>query len=493
MGKNHIDGSKWSKWDLHVHTPASLQQSYGGDTKEAWDKFISDIRALPEEFKVIGVSDYFFIDGYKKLRQAKRDGKLPNIDLILPIIELRLRQFAGAAGDLGNSIITGLPEDKKAGKSPLEEAFRNICIPLDSVKEILNRNYFAGKHITTIGKAEWASMRWDQAAAEKKSLINGAHMVFTAAPTIEAFKASFKKLQEEKVNSKLFDCSDAHHFSDSSESNRLGQCYTWIKADPTFDGLAHALIEYDDSVFVGDCPPKLEHTRRNPTKFIKSVKLSKKPDSPLKEHWFDQEIPFNTDLIAIVGRKGSGKSALADIIGLVGNSKRQKSFSFLRGDKFCSPKGGNRADHFEAQLKWYDNTVSPQTALSGKVDENTVETVKYIPQQLLEEVCTELGKTEESQFEGELKAVIFSHVSDAEKQGFASLDELVSKKAAPIKESMGILVGQLHAINQEIVDLEAKSAPGYRQKLEGELAQKRQRTLRELRRTWRESKKIPDF
>jgi len=32
-------GSEWRKWDLHVHTPSSLIQHYGGDTDEVWEKF----------------------------------------------------------------------------------------------------------------------------------------------------------------------------------------------------------------------------------------------------------------------------------------------------------------------------------------------------------------------------------------------------------------------------------------------------------------------
>ena len=33
-------GSEWRRWDLHVHTPKSIIQGYGGDNKTAWDAFI---------------------------------------------------------------------------------------------------------------------------------------------------------------------------------------------------------------------------------------------------------------------------------------------------------------------------------------------------------------------------------------------------------------------------------------------------------------------
>ena len=78
-------GSAWGKWDLHVHTPDSLIHSYGG--ADAWDKFIDALSKLPPEFKVLGINDYIFLDGYKKVVAAKEAWKLPNIDLLLPIIE----------------------------------------------------------------------------------------------------------------------------------------------------------------------------------------------------------------------------------------------------------------------------------------------------------------------------------------------------------------------------------------------------------------------
>jgi hypothetical protein len=60
------------KWDLHVHTPFSLIQHFtGSDIDNKWDVFISDLESLPEEFQVIGINDYLFIEGYKKVLEYK--------------------------------------------------------------------------------------------------------------------------------------------------------------------------------------------------------------------------------------------------------------------------------------------------------------------------------------------------------------------------------------------------------------------------------------
>ena len=54
--------------------------------------------------------------------------------------------------------------------------------------------------------------------------------------------------------------------------------------------------------------------------------------------WFDIELELNSELVAIIGNKGSGKSALADILGLLGNTPYYDFFSFLSEEKFRDPK-----------------------------------------------------------------------------------------------------------------------------------------------------------
>lgn len=98
MSNENPAGSTWKKWDLHIHihSPSSIVQNYGGNSDAAWEAFLADLERLPPEFKVIGINDYIFIEGYERVRKAKREqGRLKNIDLILPVVELRLDKFAG--------------------------------------------------------------------------------------------------------------------------------------------------------------------------------------------------------------------------------------------------------------------------------------------------------------------------------------------------------------------------------------------------------------
>ena len=37
---NDTRGSLWRKWDLHVHTPSSIINDYGGDNENTWEQFL---------------------------------------------------------------------------------------------------------------------------------------------------------------------------------------------------------------------------------------------------------------------------------------------------------------------------------------------------------------------------------------------------------------------------------------------------------------------
>jgi hypothetical protein len=90
----------------------------------------------------------------------------------------------------------------------------------------------------------------------------------------------------------------------------------------------------------------------------------------------------------------------------------------------------------------------------------------------LEKICTQLGRIEESDFDRELKKVIFSHVDPAQRLGKVSLDELVTYKTAEANARIQILKRELSRINEEVVTLEEQSQPEYRQRIDNLLVVK---------------------
>lgn len=78
-------GSEWRKWDLHVHTPFSIYQRFGNNDNATWEAYIKDLEKLPEDFAVIGVNDYLFLDGYAKLKtEQAENSRLSNLVTIQP-------------------------------------------------------------------------------------------------------------------------------------------------------------------------------------------------------------------------------------------------------------------------------------------------------------------------------------------------------------------------------------------------------------------------
>ncbi len=531
---NDPAGSTWKKWDLHVHTPSSVVHNYPGTEDEAWEAFLQDLEALPADFKVIGINDYIFIDGYERVRKAKLEqGRLKNIDLLLPVIELRLDKFAGVVKkdkdgtysqsgwnrinlhvvfdaldpeiirqqflgsltpsynlipdstgwngkwkgvitrdsltELGQMIIDSAPPEKRADyATPLQEGFNNLCVSLEKVVEALDKHYLAGKYLIAVGKTEWDNLKWDdQSIAEKRNIINRADLVFTAAANPAAYDAARRRLLDSNVKATLLDCSDAHALSSEENKDRIGNCLTWIKADATFDGLVQAVTEFEERVFIGDTPPKRLLVEAHRTKYISRIRVDRRPGSTLQEPWFNVDLPLNPDLVAIIGNKGSGKSALADIAALAGDTKNVKGFSFLNEKRFRNPRG-KLAAQFVGTLGWHDGTGS-ERQLDQDPPETSVERVKYLPQSYLETLCNELGDGSSSTFDTELRKIIYTHVPKDARLGYASMDELLDFKVAEIDRARAQVAKEISKVNADILNIERRLTPEFKQSLQQQL------------------------
>lgn len=113
-------GSEWRKWDFHVHTPFSFTHQFEGDFSneeseefnKSFDIYVKTLfsKAVENNIAAIGITDYFRIDGYKKIKRQylENDEKLNTlfnndtelIDkikhiFVFPNIEMRLNHFVG--------------------------------------------------------------------------------------------------------------------------------------------------------------------------------------------------------------------------------------------------------------------------------------------------------------------------------------------------------------------------------------------------------------
>jgi len=265
--------------------------------------------------------------------------------------------------------------------------------------------------------------------------------------------------------------SDAHAYPDygAFPSGKV----TWIKADPTFLGLQQAIREPDKRSFIGLHPEKLMEVEGNKTFFIDSIEVRKNTGTSVSDTWLSNcKLPLNTDLIAIIGNKGSGKSALADVIALLGNSKQVDHFSFLSTKRFrAKPK--ELAKHFRGHMVWRAEEQIESRLLSENPEATSVELVRYIPQAHFEKLCNDHIAGRSDVFEKELRGVIFAHTSGAIRQSALDFDQLIEQQESGYRDQLGELRKDLKRLNVEIDSSEAQLQPIVRRTLEELLDQKK--------------------
>jgi ABC-type lipoprotein export system ATPase subunit len=279
--------------------------------------------------------------------------------------------------------------------------------------------------------------------------------------------------------------SDAHQFvGQAGDNNKRGYGdypsgrITWIKSDPTWLGLQQAIKEPAKRCFIGEQPPKLKLVHENKTFYLDAVKIKKVSGSALKDQWFDgAEIPLNADLVAIIGNKGSGKSALADVIALVGNSRDKDKFSFLCAQRFRG-RSGEPAKQFVGRLDWVagepvECNLGENPAAEG------VELVRYIPQGRFEELCNEHVSGRSGAFERELRTVVFDHLSDELRGDALTFEELLEEQERASRAQLDDARSRLAAINRQIDAIERNLHPDIKAQI-AELLKFKERELKEL-------------
>ncbi|HEV7876742.1 TrlF family AAA-like ATPase [Bradyrhizobium sp.] len=509
----HSRGAEWRKWDLHVHSPVS--HNFKGD----WPSFI--IQLGNSDCAVIGINDYFSVDGYKQLRakladphegvdgnEAYRDAlaKLKTKKL-LPILECRMTNVVlGKSNTSGSRINFHIIFSDEVKPDDIETFIRGLKVKQQSIGSRYNDAKFLLEEVAVDFNAVLDHLRGDDTFKDKfvvwipydeyggidpidpktsKLFKEGLVKSCDVLGSGDRKQADFFLWKDEKFSQddykqwfgKRKPCikgSDSHNANDEigrlkDHQSKPTDRYCWIKADPTFMGLRQIIHEPEDRVFIGALPPKLERVRNNKTCFISRIKIGKVGGAHISDTWFDCDIALNHDMVAIIGNKGSGKSALADIIALSGETTRYEDFSFLDKKKFREKK---LAANFEVEGTWEDGTKTAHN-LQEDPDTNRPETIKYIPQTYLESVCTETSVDEGSAFQHELRKVIFSHITDAQRLNKDTLEELIAYKTEEINSELGRHKQELSQVNIDIANLQQKATPDFRKQLEEALNEKK--------------------
>jgi hypothetical protein len=489
------NGSEWRIWDLHVHTPAT----YGG----RFEDFIKNAsNSIPA---VLGLNDYCTLSGYEQILNL---GGIPN-KVCFPVVEFRMHTLLHTKlkptgvrinfhvifsndetvfptistwlkslkcyNEKGDTIQLGVAAD-----------LSRLTFDFDKVVDSLKEFKLYGEHaLVWLPYDEYGGIDEIDPVSDgyfKLSLINRAHIMGSSTKKqIDFFTWNDEKFSQEEYK-KWFDRpkpsikgSDAHKidYPFGQLQNQLSQPidkYCWINADRTFKGLKQIVVE-PSRVFIGDEPSLSKRVRNNPTKFIKQLSIGKNDGVTIPDVWFDSlKISLNKGLVAIIGNKGGGKSAITDIIGLCGNTHQEPgNFSFLTNQKFRKQKPLNLAEKFHATLTWEDG-ISVTKGLNDNPVRTQAERVRYIPQNFLERLCSNI---ESDDFERELKSIIFSHTPFEKRLNKSSLDELIDYKSSLLNEQITQIQGEITRINKEVSSLELQTKEEYLKEIEDKVSLKK--------------------
>lgn len=487
-------GSLWRIWDLHVHSPAT----YGGDYKE----FIKNAEASKAE--VIGINDYCTLKGYEEIVQL---GGVAGKS-IFPVVEFRMHNivanrknadptksgtkinfhiiFDNDSAEFSriNNWLQSLECYNEKGETALLSNVSNlmkVTFDFEKVISSLKKHRLYERHcLVWLPYDEYGGI--DDIDPNdnffKLSLIKKSHILGSSSKAqIDFFKWKDPKHSEIQykewfeVPKPCIKGSDAHKIDypfghlRNAKSEPIEK-YCWINGEKTFNGLKRIVVE-PDRVYIGVEPDLLKRVRINQTKFIRSLSIEKNSKDILDTVWFDNfQIDLNASLVAIIGNKGSGKSAITDIIALCGNTHQDAdNFSFLTTKKFRKAKPYNLSEKFDATLTWHDSNTSKRR-LNENPNKNLPERVKYIPQNFLERLCANVDSDD---FEKELKSIIFSHTPLEKRLGKSSLDELINYKSSLVVEEIKYYQGEVSKLNTDIVDLENKGTSDFKQTIENRL------------------------
>lgn len=424
---NNERGATWNKWDFHVHTPYSLlNNGYGfnpfqrNSSEDLFDTYVLNLfnKAIEKEIVAIGITDYFFIDGYKrivqnylqdsnKMRQLFPDEeKLKKINeiLIFPNIEFRLNTFVGNGNNsvnfhvifsnelkiseiednflhivklsdgpgnerpLTKDNLTYMGKEYKKHNQDDEDDFlvglKQATVNYNEICDVLsNSPVLKEKYLISIpvdedlSKIDWRGRDYQT----RKDLYKIADLLMTS--NYRTREWALAKGDEENRKSEFGSIKPCIWGSDAHCYDKLfspdGDRYCWIKADTTFEGLKQVLYEPESRVAIQSVMPGQKDSHQ----VIDYIIFR----SPLMQ---EKSVLLNDGLTTIIGGKSTGKSILLRHIAKAIDSKQveQKEglVSQLNSEKL----------NVEAEVFWRDGSSGerkiiyiPQSWLNHIVDE----------------------------------------------------------------------------------------------------------------------------
>ena len=470
-------GAVWRRWEPHIHTPGTaLKDQYGVATL---DDFLTAVEEATPAVEVLAVTDYLLTRRYKEILARRAEGRLADVAMLFCNIEVRLTietkagsgvnlhllvspddpehveqldrflsrlqfhfegdNFACTEGDLrrlGRAHDTSIFDDDKA----LQSGVNQFKVDFHALRKLYEETDWARANIliAVAGSSnDGTAGLQDQTAsfaATRKEMEAFAHIIFTVTPKNIEFWRGEGVLTEADLDAKYngpkpcLHGSDAHSLDEVAKPKLDRIC--WIKGDPSFETLRQACMEPRLRAHIGPLPPSTD------TPF--SIDTVATPALP----WLVPDaMPINPGMVAIIGARGSGKTALADLIAHAGDSPfpTQGDQSFI-----------NRARPFigsgQVEATWSGADASSRILL--QTPDNMAE-VHYLTQQFVDRLCSSVGQSDE--LLDEIKRVVFLAHEPASRLGADRFDALADLRSGETQLAVEALNQRLDRLSQEIL------------------------------------------
>jgi AAA domain, putative AbiEii toxin, Type IV TA system len=457
-------GSEWKRWEPHIHGPGTvLNNQYGANS---WDDYLAALESTSPVIEAIAVTDYYVTDTYERVLAEKKAGRLAAVQLIFPNIELRLDvaakdgfvnmhlfvspeapdhiaqlqrllvrlQFA-AFGDRFDCTRTELIRlGKKADPSILDDG---AALSLGASQFKVNFRELR----TVIGESDWArdnilvavaggstdGTAGVREAADKtirEEIERFAHVIFASNAAQREFWLGRKSLTPDQIRERyngLKPClhgSDAHKLANVAAP--IGDRFSWVKGGLEFDALRQACIDPSGRAFVGSEPPRLA----TPSQVIANVRIN-------NASWAKAPvIPLNPGLVAVIGARGSGKTALVDIIAAGCDAIREDGWN---EDRQSTPSFLARArlllGNANAQIDWASGKRITRRLDGGDAGSSeSYPRARYLSQQFVEDLCSSNGMSDG--LLQEMQRVIFEAHAPNDRDGADGFDDLLDIRAS---------------------------------------------------------------
>ena len=463
-------GSEWHRWEPHIHAPATILNNQFGAT-DPWGTYLRTLEAVTPKIRAIAVTDYYVTDAYEEFIKHKASGRLSGVELLFPNIELRL-DVAARSGFVNVHLLVSpedpdhLSETKRILKRLQFHAFndRFDCTRDELIKlgkradPTITDNGAALRHGATqfkvnfdqlrkvIGESEWAKnnvliavaggaddgtsgVRQAADATVRQEIEKFAHIIFSSSPAQREFWIGQRSATLDELRARYDGCKPCLHGSDSHAQESVGRPadnrFSWIKGALEFDALRQACIDPEGRAFVGEQPP---HSAL-PSQVVSRVRI-------IDADWATTpDIALNPGLVAIIGARGSGKTALADVIAAGCDAITPGGWD---ADVNISPSFLARARNLigdaTTTLTWGGGATVTRS-LDGR-DANghmSFPRARYLSQQFVEELCSTKGVSDG--LVDEIERVIFESHPHGDREWALDFAELRDQRVARFQQS----------------------------------------------------------